>query len=73
MMLYAVLTKLVQVLLLSSVANTAPHAKEKRASLLPLTTKGRDILDAAGNIFHYKSTNWPGKSHWMRLMIIRLT
>jgi hypothetical protein len=30
------------------------------ASILLLSTKGRDIIDATGNVFLYKSTNWPG-------------
>jgi hypothetical protein len=50
-------------LLLSCVADAFPYSTSKRAvSILPLSTKGRDILDANGNVFHYTSTNWPGRS-----------
>lgn len=28
------------------------------APSLPLSTKGRDIVDANGNVFHYMSSNW---------------
>ncbi|KAF2874278.1 glycoside hydrolase superfamily [Massariosphaeria phaeospora] len=35
------------------------------SSVLPLVTKGRDILDSNGNVFHYESTNWPGHQEAM--------
>jgi endoglucanase len=52
-------------LVLSSLVSAAPSLGAKRAaSILPLSTKGRDIIDSKGDVFHYKSTNWPGK-HFM--------
>jgi endoglucanase len=53
-------------LLLTSFASAAPSSKLKRAeSILPLSTKGRDILDANGDVFHFMSTNWPGHQEIM--------
>ncbi|KAF2853090.1 glycoside hydrolase family 5 protein [Plenodomus tracheiphilus IPT5] len=50
----------------SSFVVAAPSPKPKRAaSLLPLSTKGRDIIDANGDVFHFKSTNWPGHQEIM--------
>lgn len=40
-------------------------ASSSPTSLLPLLTKGRDIIDANGKIFHFKSTNWPGHQEIM--------
>jgi endoglucanase len=53
--------KVILGLLLGGVTEASPHSTSKRgAPTLPLSTKGRDILDANGNVFHYASTNWPG-------------
>jgi endoglucanase len=53
-------------LLLSSFASALPATAAKPEGLnLPFTTKGRDILDSNGNIFHYKGTNWPGHQEIM--------
>ncbi|KAJ4359451.1 uncharacterized protein N0V89_000004 [Didymosphaeria variabile] len=53
-------------LLLSAVAAALPAASTKRdAPNLPFSTKGRDILDSNGDIFHYKGTNWPGHQEIM--------
>jgi endoglucanase len=54
-------------LLLVSVASALPSSLNARdnASLLPFVTKGRDILDHHGGVFHYKSTNWPGHQEIM--------
>jgi endoglucanase len=51
------LTKFIAVFLLTS--STAA------ASILLLSTKGRDIIDATGHVFLYKSTNWPGHQKTM--------
>lgn len=72
-MLFTRLANLLPVLLLSTVVDAAPSPIIKRASILPLSTKGRDILSANGDVFHYKSTNWPGElrslsvlmRHWL--------
>ncbi|KAF2112788.1 glycoside hydrolase superfamily [Lophiotrema nucula] len=37
----------------------------RRDSLLPLSTSGRDIVDSNGDIFHYAATNWPGHQEAM--------
>jgi endoglucanase len=53
---------LVSGLLLNPLVSAIPSAELKRAaSILPLSTKGRDVIDVNGNVFNYKSTNWPGK------------
>lgn len=53
-------------LLLSSLASAVPSSRPKRAaSILPLSTKGRDIIDANGDVFHFVSTNWPGHQEIM--------
>lgn len=53
-------------LLLSPLALAAPSSLSKRAaSVLPLSTKGRDIIDANGDVFHFISTNWPGHQEIM--------
>lgn len=54
-------------LLLNSWVSAAPPSKAPRqaASLLPLSTKGRDIIDANGDVFHFISTNWPGHQEIM--------
>ncbi|KAF2706230.1 glycoside hydrolase family 5 protein [Pleomassaria siparia CBS 279.74] len=44
-------------LILGSVAAALPS--------LPLSTKGRDILDSDGKLFHHVSTNWPGHQEAM--------
>ncbi|OAK96422.1 glycoside hydrolase [Phaeosphaeriaceae sp. SRC1lsM3a] len=64
-MLFTRLANLLPVLLLSTVVDAAPSPIIKRASILPLSTKGRDILSANGDVFHYKSTNWPGHQEIM--------
>jgi hypothetical protein len=50
-------------LLLSSVVTALPEVK--RAATLPLSTKGRDIIDANGDVFYFASTNWPGHQEVM--------
>lgn len=50
-------------LLLSRFVFALPEAK--RAATLPLSTKGRDIVDANGDIFYFASTNWPGHQEVM--------
>lgn len=53
-------------LLLTSLVAGAPSSIPKRAaSVLPLSTKGRDIIDANGDVFHFISTNWPGHQEIM--------
>jgi hypothetical protein len=53
-------------LLLVSLTAAAPSSALKRAaSTLPLSTKGRDIIDANGDVFHFMSTNWPGHQEIM--------
>jgi endoglucanase len=53
-------------LLLSSIAAALPSVESRQAaSILPLSTKGRDILDSNGNIFQFASTNWPGHQELM--------
>ncbi|KAF2792618.1 glycoside hydrolase family 5 protein [Melanomma pulvis-pyrius CBS 109.77] len=53
-------------LLLGSTAVAVPSPNVKRgASLLPFSTKGRDILDRDGKLFNYVSTNWPGHQEAM--------
>ncbi|CAN9176405.1 unnamed protein product [Alternaria alternata] len=53
-------------LLLVSLAAAAPSSALKRAaSTLPLSTKGRDIIDSNGDVFHFMSTNWPGHQEIM--------
>jgi endoglucanase len=37
----------------------------RASSILPLSTKGRDVIDANGDVFHYKATNWPGHQEIM--------
>ncbi|KAF2130608.1 glycoside hydrolase family 5 protein [Dothidotthia symphoricarpi CBS 119687] len=57
---------LVPGLLLSSLALAFPSPKPRQAaSVLPLSTKGRDIVDANGDVFHYVSSNWPGHQEIM--------
>ena len=41
------------------------HESKRAAPTLPLSTKGRDIIDAKGNVFHFMSTNWPGHQEIM--------
>jgi hypothetical protein len=52
-------------LLISFAAAAPPSVLNRAASILPLSTKGRDIIDANGNVFHYMSTNWPGHQEIM--------
>lgn len=54
-------------LFLVSLVSAVPSSRPKRAaaSLLPLSTKGRDIIDANGDVFHFVSTNWPGHQEIM--------
>jgi endoglucanase len=57
------LNSLVSVFLLGYLVEAIPSSLINRAApVLPLSTKGRDVIDAKGNVFHYASTNWPGKS-----------
>lgn len=50
----------------SIVVEALPSTVIKRAdTLLPLSTKGRDILDRNGDVFHYVATNWPGHQEAM--------
>lgn len=52
--------------LLCSIACAIPTASNERGALsLPFSTKGSDIIDSNGNIFHYKGTNWPGHQEIM--------
>lgn len=52
--------------MLSSFAAALPTVANKREALnLPFTTKGRDIIDNNGDIFHFKATNWPGHQEIM--------
>lgn len=54
------------ILILSAVVAALPAALQQRETLkLPFTTKGRDIIDNNGDIFHYKGTNWPGHQEIM--------
>ena len=46
-------------------ALTTALAEVKRATKLPLSTKGHDIVDVNGDIFHFISTNWPGHQEVM--------
>jgi len=55
--------KIVSALLLNTLASALPEIK--RAATLPLSTKGRDIVDADGNVFYFASTNWPGHQEVM--------
>jgi hypothetical protein len=55
-------TQLIPGLLLGALASAIPSPGAKRAAAtLPFSTKGRDVIDAKGDVFHYKSTNWPGQ------------
>lgn len=54
----------VPLLLQSVLALPSPQLKNG-TTLLPLSTKGRDILDRNGDIFYFKSTNWPGHQEIM--------
>ena len=58
--------KVVVGILLSSLGAAAPSSlAERAASILPLSTKGRDIVQSNGNVFHFISTNWPGHQETM--------
>lgn len=52
---------------LVSAASALPSSLKVRAdaSNLPFVTEGRDILDHNGDVFYYKSTNWPGHQEIM--------
>ena len=50
-------------LLLSALSSALPQTK--RTATLPLSTKGRDIVDANGEVFQFASTNWPGHQEVM--------
>ncbi|KAF1939433.1 glycoside hydrolase [Clathrospora elynae] len=52
-------------LLLAAVASAAPAPNLRAASVLPLSTKGHNIIDANGDVFHFKSSNWPGHQEIM--------
>jgi endoglucanase len=54
---------LLPALLLSTLSSALPQTK--RTATLPLSTNGRDIIDASGNVFHFASTNWPGHQEVM--------
>jgi endoglucanase len=56
------LNRLLSGLFLGSLVEAIPSSLVKRAApVLPLSTKGRDVVDAKGNVFKYAATNWPGK------------
>jgi hypothetical protein len=62
-MLFKVFTS---VLLLGGISTALPSGKVKAVdSVLPLSTKGRDILDKNGEKFHYLATNWPAHQEAM--------
>lgn len=52
----------VAVFVFGGLASAGPSSRPRRdaASILPLSTKGRDIVDVNGNVFHFASTNWYG-------------
>lgn len=56
-------SNLISALLLSTCSLALPEVK--RATKLPLSTRGRDIVDANGDVFHFASTNWPGHQEVM--------
>ncbi|OSS53484.1 hypothetical protein B5807_00141 [Epicoccum nigrum] len=56
-------TFILSAFLLSTLCSARPQTR--RATTLPLSTKGRDIIDANGEIFHFVSTNWPGHQEVM--------
>lgn len=56
-------TNVVSALFLSAFVAALPEVK--RSAALPLSTKGRDIIDANGDVFHFASTNWPGHQEVM--------
>lgn len=56
---------LISTLLLAVGVSAVPTIKPRGNALLPLSTKGRDIVDANGDIFHFVSTNWPGHQEIM--------
>lgn len=56
-------THFASALVLSSFASALQEFN--RAASLPLSTNGRDIVDANGDIFHFFSTNWPGHQEVM--------
>ncbi|KAH7093169.1 glycoside hydrolase superfamily [Paraphoma chrysanthemicola] len=56
----------VSTLALTALVSAIPSSRPKRAaSILPLSTKGRDIIDVNGDVFHFMSTNWPGHQEIM--------
>lgn len=47
-------------------ATPTPQAdRHHPVRLLPLSTKGKDIIDTNGDVFHFVSTNWPGHQEAM--------
>ncbi|CAI6332908.1 unnamed protein product [Periconia digitata] len=60
------LKHLFEILLFSPFAHAlASPPPNRRTPILPFSTKGRDILDSNGDIFHFKATNWPGHQEIM--------
>jgi hypothetical protein len=60
------LTVLSSCLLLGGIAGALPSPGGKPVdSVLPLSTKGRDIIDRNGDLFHFVATNWPGHQEAM--------
>ncbi|KAF3044371.1 hypothetical protein E8E12_009787 [Didymella heteroderae] len=56
-------SNVVRALFMSALASAFPEVK--RTAKLPLSTKGRDIIDINGDVFHFISTNWPGHQEVM--------
>jgi endoglucanase len=53
-------------LLFFQLASVFPSSLARGAAVtLPLSTKGPDIIDASGDVFHFMSTNWPGHQELM--------
>ncbi|KAF2732122.1 glycoside hydrolase [Polyplosphaeria fusca] len=60
------LRRLLPGLLSCNLSRAYPSLDFKRANpLLPLSSKGRDIVDSNGDVFHFTATNWPGHQEAM--------
>jgi endoglucanase len=60
------ISNFVRGLLFFHLASAVPSFLAREAAVtLPLSTKGRDIVDANGNVFVFMSTNWPGHQELM--------